>query len=148
MAVRAAHLSILSVAATVDRLYAIAVLSAAASADGLQVDVLLDGGTVLAARRPSTSYLLPVSPDYASAGTVAFDRAEDTLRDLLGVGVLPSWTALLAWAAKNGAVRVRASADMLHLLGLTLAELDGVVEGVDDVGQFLEEAGDGALLVV
>lgn len=140
------HLSIVALTGTVDRLYVMAVMAAGAAADGTRVDVLLDSWSIVATQRQLDSRAFPVSLDYGGMGQVWFDEVQDTVRGVFELPTLPSWADLLAWARSTGLVRVRASHDMLTLLGLDLDALAPIVDGTTDIERFVEEASDGQLL--
>lgn len=142
------HLSIVALSGTVDRLYMMAVMVAGAAADGMRVDVLLDSWSIVALQRYRGGGAVPVSSDYGSMGQVWFDQAQDTIRGVLELSRVPSWVELVEWARGTGLVRVRASHDMLTLLGLDLQALEPIVDGTTDIERFVEEATDGQLLSV
>jgi len=132
------RLSFVVAAGEADRLLPVAVLASGAAAMQTDVQIFLTMWGVLALRKGAGRP--PVNATYA-------DRAEDFWREIESHRV-PTFAEMVGQAKEIGNVRVLACGMSMDLFGLSLADLDDVVDGVEGVAGFLESAEDGRIIFV
>jgi peroxiredoxin family protein len=135
------HLSIIAFSGTVDRLYPVAILSSGAVMNDMRVDIFFTFWGLMALQKGKAAENLrtAVSQDYGPLGESFLRVAEEKN--------LPGWQAMLAQARELGDVHIKACAMSMDLFGLTLEDLDPMVEEVAGVGEFVDAAKDGMTLV-
>jgi peroxiredoxin family protein len=133
------HLSIIAFSGTVDRLYPVAILASGAVANGMRVDIFLTFWGLLAARREPGELAQVVSPEYGPEAQRFLELGQQAR--------LPSWKEMLNQARELGDVHVKACGMTMDLFRLRLEDLDPMVEEVVGVGEFVDQAKDGMVLV-
>lgn len=133
-------LNVVLFSGTDDRLQAAAVLTAGAAAIGKPVHVFLQYWALDAFRRERIDADHGLAPEAGSRGRAAVDR-------LARAGQAP-WHETLRMAKDLGGVDVQACSLSMDLLGIDEADLDPLVDGVEGVTAFYDNAGDGQVLFI
>jgi peroxiredoxin family protein len=122
-------LSLILFSGTDDKLTAASTLVVGAAALGRRVDVLLQFWGLDAFRSTSV---------HADHGLAA--EATDAEKARLHNGNLAHWADVFAQAKQVGEVSIHACAQSMDALGITDAELDPMVDGVEGIAAFMAEA--------
>ncbi len=125
---------------TDDRLTAAAVLVAGAAALGRPVNVFLQYWALDAFRADRIDRDHGLAPEAGEAGR----RAVDALR----AAGQASWAETLRQAKDLGSIDIQACSLSMDLLGITEADLDPVVDGVEGVTAFYLNAGEGNIVFI
>jgi peroxiredoxin family protein len=123
---------------TDDKLTAAAVMTAGAAALGRPVHVFLQYWALDAFRADRIHHDHGLAPEAGEAGAAA-------VRALRDAGQAP-WYETMARAKELGGVEIQACSLSMDLLGISQADLDPLVDGVEGVTAFYLEAGDGQML--
>ncbi|MFQ6020365.1 MAG: DsrE/DsrF/DrsH-like family protein [Dehalococcoidia bacterium] len=133
-------LSIMLWSASVDKLYPVAMLAAGAAAMDVQVNIFLTFSGVEAFRKGALQTNTQITGDYASHG--------EKFLKLIQEHNVPPWYQTLAQAKEMGDVKISACAMTMDLFGLTKDDLDEMVEDIEGMASFAEEAKGGQILFV
>ena len=125
---------------TDDRLNAAAVLAAGAVALGRPVNVFLQYWALDAFRADRIDGDHGLAPEAGEAGR----RAVDALR----AAGQASWADTLRQVKDLGSIDIQACSLSMDLLGITEADLDPVVDGVEGVTAFYLNAGQGRIVFI
>ena len=125
---------------TDDKLQAAAVLTAGAAAIGKPVHLFLQYWALEAFRADRIAADHGLAPEAGAAGRAAVDR-------LAKAGQTP-WHETLRMAKDLGEVDVQACSLSMDLLGLEEVDLDPLVDGVEGVTAFYDNAGDGQMVFI
>ena len=125
---------------TDDRLGAATMLIAGAAATGRHVDVLLLSWALEAFRRDSMTKDHGVSAEAGPEGAAILVRWQEQNP--------VHWSDTLRQVARLGPVRIAAGSVSMEVLGLTLEDLDPIVQEVLGVESFWERAGGAEILFV
>lgn len=133
-------LSIVCFSGTDDRLQSVAVLTAGAAALDRPVHLFLQDWALDAFRADRIAADHGLAPEADAAGRRAFE----TMR----AGGQGRWADTLRQAKEIGQVDIQACSLSMDLLGLTVADLDPLVDGISGVAGFLMTAEGGQVLFV
>lgn len=133
-------LSIVCFSGTDDRLQSVAVLTAGAAALDRPVHLFLQDWALDAFRADRIAVDHGLAPEAGAAGRRAFEAMRAT-------GQRP-WAETLRQAKEIGQVDIRACSLSMDLLGLSVADLDPLVDGISGVAGFLAMAEGGQVLFV
>jgi peroxiredoxin family protein len=125
---------------TDDKLQAAAVLTAGAAAIGKPVNVLLQYWALDAFRADRIAADHGLAPEAGSEGRAAVDR-------LARSGQAP-WHETLRMAKDIGEVDIEACSLSMDLLGIEPSDLDPLVDGVEGVAAFYDNASDGQVVFI
>ena len=125
---------------TDDRLQAAAVLTAGAAALGKPVNMFLQYWALEAFRADRIGRDHGLAPEAGPEGRAAVDQ--------LRAAGQATWAETLRQAKDLGGVDIEACSLSMDLLGLTPADLDPLVDGVEGVTAFYLNAGEGHLLFI
>jgi len=126
------RMSIVLFSGTVDKLLAASILATGAAAMDMEVDLFLTTWGIEAFRKGAYKTNTRVSRDYEEYGSV--------MRELMAAKKAPSWWENLQGAKEIGDVHIAACSMTLELFGLTLNDLEPVVDEVTGVATFMERA--------
>lgn len=122
-------LSMVLFSGTDDRLDAAAVLAAGAATHGRRVDILLQYWALDAFRNDRIAAPHGLSPEAGSEGAEAFGRRHDQ-----------HWSDILRQAKDVGEVGIHACSRSMEMLGLTVSDLDPLVDDQHGIASFLQDA--------
>lgn len=125
---------------TDDRLQAAAVLTAGAAALGKPVNMFLQYWALEAFRADRIGRDHGLAPEAGPEGRAAVDQ--------LRAAGQATWAETLRQAKDLGGVDIEACSLSMDLLGLTPADLDPLVDGVEGVTAFYLNAGDGQVVFI
>jgi peroxiredoxin family protein len=123
-------LSIILFSGTVDKLMPVGVLSSAAAAIGMEVEVFATFWGLLALKKGSQ--VAKISKDAEDMGPM--------MMQLFKEKKVPSWLDMLRQAKEIGNVKVYACAMTFDLMGMKQEDLEDVVDEVVGAGEYLEKA--------
>jgi peroxiredoxin family protein len=126
------RMSIVLFSGTVDKLLAASILATGAAAMDMDVEIFLTTWGIEAFRKGAYKTNTRVSRDYEEYGSV--------MRELMAAKKAPSWWENLQGAKEIGDVHIAACSMTLELFGLTLNDLEPVVDEVTGVATFMERA--------
>jgi peroxiredoxin family protein len=130
------RLSLIVFTGDVDRLLPVGILASGAVAAGQEVDIFLTMWGLLAFRKGAWQGL-PLSP--------AAEALAPGLKATLAEKRIPDLPAQLRQAKAIGDVHVHACGMSMDLFGLTLADLEDVVDDVAGVYEFIDHAKEGKM---
>lgn len=133
-------LSLVLFSGTEDKLQAAAVLAAGAAALGRPVHVFLQYWALEAFRADKIGDRLPLTPEAGDSGAAAVEHARSA-------GQQP-WVETLRDAKEIGQLDIQACSLSMDILGLSPAQLDPIVDGVEGVTAFYLDAGEGQLVFI
>ena len=133
-------ISLVLFSGTDDKLQAAAVLAAGAAAMGRPVHVFLQYWALDAFRADRIDSTLPLAPEAGAEGAAAVERMREA-------GQQP-WAATLRDAKDIGDVDIQACSLSMDVLGLTAAQLDPLVDGIEGVAAFYMNAGEGQVVFI
>jgi peroxiredoxin family protein len=125
---------------TDDKLQAAAVLAAGAAALGKPVHVFLQYWALDAFRADRIDGFLPLAPEAGAEGERAVARMRDAGQQ--------SWAQTFRDAKEIGEVDIQACSLSMDVLGISTAQLDPLVDGVEGVAAFYVNAGDGQVVFI
>jgi peroxiredoxin family protein len=125
-------MSIVLFSGTVDKLLAASILATGAAAMDMEVDLFLTTWGIEAFRKGAYKTNTRVSRDFEEYGSV--------MRELMAAKKAPSWWENLQGAREIGEVHIAACSMTMELFGLTLNDLEPVVDEVTGVATFMERA--------
>jgi peroxiredoxin family protein len=125
-------MSIVLFSGTVDKLLAASILATGAAAMDMEVDLFLTTWGIEAFRKGAYKTNTRVSRDFEEYGSV--------MRELMAAKKAPTWWENLQGAREIGEVHIAACSMTMELFGLTLNDLEPVVDEVTGVATFMERA--------
>jgi peroxiredoxin family protein len=128
------RMSIVLFSGTVDKLLAASILATGAAAMDMDVEIFLTTWGIEAFRKGAYKTNTRVSRDFEEYGSV--------MRELMAAKKAPTWWENLQGAKEIGNVHIAACSMTLELFGLTLNDLEPVVDEVTGVATFMERAKD------
>ena len=128
------RMSIVLFSGTVDKLLAASILATGAAAMDMEVDLFLTTWGIEAFRKGAYKTNTRVSRDFEEYGSV--------MRELMAAKKAPTWWENLQGAKEIGEVHIAACSMTLELFGLTLNDLEPIVDEVTGVATFMERARD------
>jgi peroxiredoxin family protein len=128
------RMSIVLFSGTVDKLLAASILATGAAAMDMDVEIFLTTWGIEAFRKGAYKTNTRVSRDFEEYGSV--------MRELMAAKKAPSWWENLQGAKEIGEVHIAACSMTLELFGLTLTDLEPIVDEVTGVATFMERAKD------
>jgi peroxiredoxin family protein len=128
------RMSIVLFSGTVDKLLAASILATGAAAMDMDVEIFLTTWGIEAFRKGAYKTNTRVSKDFEEYGPV--------MRELMAAEKAPSWWENLQGAKEIGDVHIAACSMTLELFGLTLNDLEPIVDEVTGVATFMERAKD------
>lgn len=131
------RMSMIVFSGTVDKLYPVAIMASGAVMMEQEVEIFLTFWGLLAFRKGAAETNTRVSADMADLAP----RMMQAMREKR----VPSWLHTLRQAKELGRVKVHACGMTMDLLGLTLADLEDIVDDVVGVGEFVDRAKDGKM---
>jgi peroxiredoxin family protein len=126
------RMSIVLFSGTVDKLLAASILATGAAAMDMEVDLFLTTWGIEAFRKGAHKTNTRVSRDFEEYGSV--------MRELMAAKKAPTWWENLQGAKEIGDVHIAACSMTMELFGLTLNDLEPVVDEVTGVATFMERA--------
>lgn len=120
---------------TVDKLFPVAIMASGGVMMGKQVDIFLTFWGLMAFRKGEPQKNMQVSKDY--------EALAPEMMQIMQEKKVPSWYETLKQAKELGDVRVFACGMTMDLYGLTLDDLDDIVDDVAGVGEFVQRATEG-----
>jgi peroxiredoxin family protein len=127
-------MSIVLFSGTIDKLLAASILATGAAAMDMEVDLFLTTWGIEAFRKGAYKTNTRVSRDFEEYGSV--------MRELMAAKKAPTWWENLQGAREIGDVHIAACSMTMELFGLTLNDLEPVVDEVTGVASFMERARD------
>jgi peroxiredoxin family protein len=127
-------MSIVLFSGTVDKLLAASILATGAAAMDMEVDLFLTTWGIEAFRKGAYKTNTRVSRDFEEYGSV--------MRELMAAKKAPTWWENLQGAREIGDVHIAACSMTMELFGLTLNDLEPIVDEVTGVATFMERARD------
>jgi peroxiredoxin family protein len=128
------RMSIVLFSGTVDKLLAASILATGAAAMDMEVDLFLTTWGIEAFRKGAYKTNTRVSRDFEEYGSV--------VRELMAAKKAPTWWENLQGAREIGDVHIAACSMTMELFGLTLNDLEPVVDEMTGVATFMERARD------
>jgi len=126
------RMSIVLFSGTVDKLLAASILATGAAAMDMEVDLFLTTWGIEAFRKGAYKTNTRISRDFEEYGSV--------MRELMAAKKAPTWWENLQGAREIGEVHIAACSMTMELFGLTLNDLEPVVDEVTGVATFMERA--------
>lgn len=126
------RMSIILFSGTVDKLLAVATLASGAVAMDLDVDIFLTFWGIEAFRKGNWKTNRRLSKDFEDYGPAVMTAMEARR--------VPPWLETLKTARELGNVKVYACSMTMELFGLTLDDMEDVVDDVEGVAGFIERA--------
>ena len=128
------RMSIVLFSGTVDKLLAASILATGAAAMDMEVDLFLTTWGIEAFRKGAYKTNTRISRDFEEYGSV--------MREMMAAKKAPTWWENLQGAKEIGDVHIAACSMTMELFGLTLNDLEPVVDEVTGVASFMERARD------
>ena len=129
---KANRMSIVLFSGTTDKLLAASILATGAAAMGMEVDLFLTTWGIVAFRKDDYKTNTRVSRDYEDYGPVMAER--------MHAKHAPTWMENLLGAREIGDVKIAACSMTMELFGLTLTDLEPIVDEITGVASFVERA--------
>jgi len=126
------RMSLVLFSGTVDKLLAASILATGAAAMGMEVELFLTTWGIDAFRKGAYKTNTRVSADFVDYGSV--------MMELMQAKKAPTWMTNLEGAKEIGEVHIAACSMTMELFGLTLADLEPIVDEVTGVATFIERA--------
>jgi peroxiredoxin family protein len=126
------RMSIVLFSGTVDKLLAASILATGAAAMDMEVDLFLTTWGIEAFRKGAYKTNTRVSRDFEEYGSV--------MRELMAAKKAPTWWENLQGAKEIGELHIAACSMTMELFGLTLNDLEPIVDEVTGVATFMERA--------
>ena len=128
------RMSIVLFSGTVDKLLAASILATGAAAMDMEVDLFLTTWGIEAFRKGAYKTNTRISRDFEEYGSV--------MREMMAAKKAPTWWENLQGAKEIGDVHIAACSMTMELFGLTLNDLEPIVDEVTGVATFMERARD------
>lgn len=128
------RLSMVVFSGTLDKLTAAAIMASGAVAMGQEVQIFITFWGLMAFKKGAAADL-PVSKEYEQMGGM--------MKQIMAEKHVPSFLDNIRTAKELGDVKVYACGMTMDLFGLTMDEMEDVVDGIAGVGEFIETAKEG-----
>jgi peroxiredoxin family protein len=128
------RMSLVLFSGTVDKLMAASILATGAAAMDMQVEIFLTTWGITAFRKGSHLTNTSVTKDFEEYGPAMLEAMQ--------AKHAPTWMDNLLAAREIGDVRIEACSMTMELYGMTLADLEPIVDDVTGVATFIERAKD------
>ena len=128
------RMSLVLFSGTVDKLMAASILATGAAAMDIQVEIFLTTWGITAFRKGSYLTNTSVTKDFEEYGPAMIEAMQ--------AKHAPTWMENLLAAREIGDVRIEACSMTMELYGMTLADLEPIVDDVTGVATFIERAKD------
>ncbi|HBY94559.1 MAG TPA: peroxiredoxin [Chloroflexi bacterium] len=128
------RMSIIVFSGTVDKLLAVATLASGAAAMDLDVDIFLTFWGIEAFRKGNWKTNRRLTKDFEDYGPAVMNAMEAKR--------VPTWLDTLKTARELGNVNVYACSMTMELFGLTLEDMEDIVDDVEGVAGFIQQAKD------
>jgi peroxiredoxin family protein len=126
------RMSIVLFSGTFDKLLAASILATGAAAMDMDVEIFLTTWGIEAFRKDAYKTNTRISSDFADYGS--------TMRELMTAKKAPTWMENILGAREIGNVHIAACSMTLDLFGLTLNDLEPIVDEITGVASFMERA--------
>lgn len=121
---------------TLDKLMPVGIMAAGGIAMGQEIQIFLTFWGLMAFKKGAANNL-PISKEYEHMGPM--------MAQIMEAKKVPSWLDTLRTAKELGDVKVYACGMTMDLFGLTMDDLEDVVDGVAGVGEFINTAKEGKM---
>lgn len=128
------RMSVVLFSGTVDKLMAASILATGAAAMDMQVEIFLTTWGITAFRKGAYLTNTSVTKDFEEYGP--------TMMEAMQAKHAPTWMDNILAAREIGDVRIEACSMTMELYGMTLADLEPIVDDVTGVASFIERAKD------
>ncbi len=128
------RMSLVLFSGTVDKLLAASILATGAAAMDIQVEIFLTTWGITAFRKGAYLTNTSVTKDFEEYGPAMIEAMQ--------AKHAPTWMENLQAAREIGDVRIEACSMTMELYGMTLADLEPIVDDVTGVATFIERAKD------
>jgi len=128
------RMSLVLFSGTVDKLMAASIMATGAAAMDVKVEIFLTTWGITAFRKGAYLTNTAVTKDYEEYGPLMLEAMQ--------AKHVPTWMENLQAAREIGDVRIEACSMTMELYGLTLADLEPIVDDVTGVATFIERAKD------
>jgi len=128
-------MSLIVFSGTVDKLLAASILATGAAAMGLEVEIFLTTWGLEAFRKDAYKTNTRISKD--------FEDYAPAMMEAMQAKQAPSWMSNILSAREVGEVKIFACSMTMELFGITLADLEPIVDDVTGVATFVERAKEG-----
>jgi peroxiredoxin family protein len=126
------RMSLIVFSGTVDKLMAASILTTGAAAMGMEVEVFLTTWGLEAFRKDNYKTNQRVSKEFEDFAPVMMEQMQ--------VKQVPSWMDNFKGAKEIGAVKIYACSMTMELFGISLSDLEPIVDDVTGVATFVERA--------
>lgn len=130
------RLSMVVFSGTLDKLMPVGIMAAGGIAMGQEIQIFLTFWGLMAFKKGAANNL-PISKEYEHMGPM--------MAQIMEAKKVPSWLDTLRTAKELGDVKVYACGMTMDLFGLTMDDLEDVVDGVAGVGEFINTAKEGKM---
>jgi peroxiredoxin family protein len=130
------RLSMVVFSGTMDKLMPVGIMAAGGVAMGQEVEIFLTFWGLMAFKKGAANNL-PISKEFEQMGPM--------MAQIMAAKKVPSWLDTLRTAKELGDVKVYACGMTMDLFGLTMDDLEDVVDGVAGVGEFINTAKEGKM---
>lgn len=128
------RMSLVLFSGTVDKLMAASILATGAAAMDMQVEIFLTTWGITAFRKGAYLTNTSVTKDFEEYGPAMLEAME--------AKHAPTWMDNIQAAREIGDVRIEACSMTMELYGMTLEDLEPIVDDVTGVATFIERAKD------
>ncbi len=133
----AERMSLIVFSGTVDKLLAASILATGGAAMGLEVEIFLTTWGLEAFRKDAYKTNARISKD--------FEDYAPAMMEAMQAKHAPSWMENILSAREVGDVKIFACSMTMELFGITLADLEPIVNDVTGVASFVERAKEGRI---
>jgi len=130
------RLSMVVFSGTIDKLMPVGIMAAGGIAMGQEVHIFLTFWGLMAFKKGAAN-TLPMSKEFEHMGPM--------MAQIMEAKKVPNWLDTLRTAKELGDVKVFACGMTMDLFGLTLDDLEDVVDGVAGVAEFINTAKEGKM---
>lgn len=128
------RMSLIVFSGTVDKLMAASILATGAAAMGMEVEVFLTTWGMMAFRKGDYQTNTRISKDFEDYGPAMMEAMQTKKA--------PSWMDNLLGAKEIGDLKVYACSMTMELFGMTIKDLEPIVDDVTGVAAFVDRAKD------
>lgn len=137
MAQTTERMSLIVFSGTVDKLMAASILATGAAAMGMEVELFLTTWGMMAFRKGDYQKNTRISKDFEDYGPAMMEAMQTKKA--------PSWMDNLLGAKEIGDLKVYACSMTMELFGMTIDDLEPIVDDVTGVAAFVERAKDSSI---
>lgn len=131
------RMSLIVFSGTVDKLMAASILATGAAAMGMEVEVFLTTWGMMAFRKDDYKTNTRLSKDFEDYGPAMLEAMQTKKA--------PSWMDNLLGAKEIGDLKVYACSMTMELFGMTIKDLEPIVDDVTGVAAFVDRAKDSSI---